>query len=452
MRSLALKLTLAFLSVGMLGVILFALLVGQRAQADLRTFVSERDRDALMSAIEQHYAARGNWDHVEETLRSRPLNYVSRGMALSDGNYKVVVPNQWYKPGSTIADSYKPRLIPVRVRGDVVGYALFPYTQEVISDEEGQLPQIPRPEREFWQRTVSSAAISAVVTLALSLGVGWFLARSLTRPVSELTIATQAMASGQLGQTVSVRSRDELGELASAFNKMSGDLQQSSQARKQMTADLAHDLRTPLSVLRGYTEGLKEQRIEPNPAIFAVMHEEVEHLQRMVEDLRTLSLADAGELTLNMRTIDPRALIERAVLAHFVRAEAQGITLRIDAEANLPSLHVDTDRLAQVLDNLVSNALAHTHRGEIVLRARHVDGTILLSVSDTGSGIMAADLPHVFDRFYRGDAARQRTDQASSGLGLAIARAIVEAHRGNISVSSTPGTGTTFAVALPVSA
>nr|MBP7690122.1 HAMP domain-containing histidine kinase [Thermoflexales bacterium] len=233
-----------------------------------------------------------------------------------------------------------------------------------------------------------------------------------------------------------------------SFNHMSADLARASQLRKQMTADLAHDLRTPLSILRGYTEGLKDDRLQGSAKLYGIMHGEVLHLQRLVDDLRMLSLADAGELSLNLRRVDPRALLERTALAYFMPAQTQGITVKVDAPETLPSIAVDTDRLTQVLNNLVSNALHHTTHGEIVLAAKAIDQQVQLIVSDTGSGIDAADLPFIFDRFYRTDKARQRDREDSSGLGLAIAKAIVEAHGGTLTVESTPGKGTTFTAAF----
>ena len=222
-----------------------------------------------------------------------------------------------------------------------------------------------------------------------------------------------------------------------------------STLRKQMTADLAHDLRTPLSILSGYAEGLKEGRLNGSPAIYTIMHDEVQHLERLVDDLRTLSLADAGELPLNRRIVDPAALIERTALAHYIRAEAQGVAVSVEAGADLPNVFVDTDRMTQVLNNLVGNALTHTAAGEIHLTAHTQGDSVALTVQDAGAGIAPEDLPFVFDRLYRGDKARQRSPEGSSGLGLAIAKAIVEAHGGTIAVASTVGKGTTFTITLP---
>ncbi len=182
------------------------------------------------------------------------------------------------------------------------------------------------------------------------------------------------------------------------------------------------------------------------------MHDEVKHLQRLVEDLRTLSLADARELPLNKRAIDPRALLEQTGLAFIVQLEDRSLGLRVEAPESLPSILVDTDRMIQVLNNLVANALRYTTRGEIVLSAQQEGQQVLLQVSDTGAGINPEHIPFIFDRFYRADPSRQRTGESedSSGLGLAIAKAIVEAHDGAISVESSPEHGTTFTIRLPV--
>jgi two-component system sensor histidine kinase BaeS len=161
-----------------------------------------------------------------------------------------------------------------------------------------------------------------------------------------------------------------------------------------------------------------------------------------------LSLADAGELPLNRRAIDPSALIERAGLAYIVQAEQQGLELSVEAAQALPSIAVDTDRMAQVLNNLISNALRHTSRGRVVLSAAQEGAHVLLRICDTGSGIAPEALPYIFDRFYRADKARQRDDGGASGLGLAIAKAIVEAHGGSIAVESALGKGTTFTIGL----
>jgi signal transduction histidine kinase len=216
-----------------------------------------------------------------------------------------------------------------------------------------------------------------------------------------------------------------------------------------MTADIAHDLRTPLTVITGYIEALRDGDLQPTPARFEAIHDEAQHLKRLVQDLRTLSLADAGELSLNCQLVSVPELLDRVATAHQHQAEQQQINLEVHPAEALPDLNVDFDRMVQVLGNLVSNALRYTpESGQIILSARTQDDAVLLRVKDTGHGIPPDELPRIFNRFYRADKSRQQ-DEGESGLGLAIARAIVEAHGGSISAKSEMGQGTTFQILLP---
>ena len=464
MRSLTAKLTLAFLLVGLTGAILVAVLVGQRTRSEFDRFLSERDQATLVQALSSYYAAHNSWDGVGEMLaRTPPLDFYSRGVALADARGVIVIGNRANPVGQSAPAATLDSGTAIQVNGQPVGFVLFPTPNDRPNE-----PGPPPPDVAFLNRVTWATAISAGIAALIALILGVLLARTLTRPIRELTAATQAMARGKLDQRVMVRSRDEIGELATSFNQMSADLAHASQLRTQMTADLAHDLRTPLSILLGYTEGLQDGRLPGSSSLYTIMHGEVQHLQRLVEDLRVLSLADAGELPLNRRAVDPSALLERTGLAYIDKAEQQGITLRVEPDEALPSIAVDTDRMTQVLNNLVSNALRYTPKGgEITLRARTEDRglrtepaerkapilspqpSVLMTVEDTGSGIEAHDLPFIFDRFYRADQSRQRVDSNASGLGLAIAKAIVEAHGGTLAVESRPHVGTTFTITLP---
>ncbi len=445
MRSLTWKLTLAFLLVGLIGVLLVSVLVSQRTRSEFDRFLSARDRDVLISGLSDYYAANHSWENVGPTLaQTPPLSFYLRGAVVLDADGVVVVANQGYVLGQRVSSNDLRTATPVTLNSQVVGMVLL-----VASTNEPQRPTPDvSPEADFLQRIAGATIASAGVAALMALLLGGLLARTLTQPLRELTAATKAMAGGQFEQRVSVRSHDEIGALAASFNQMSADLQQASQARKQMTADLAHDLRTPLTILRGYAEGLQDGRLQGSANLYGIMYGEVVHLQRLVEDLRTLSLTDTGELPLNRRAVDPRALLERTGLAYIVQATQQGIALRVEAPESLPSIHVDTDRMTQVLNNLVSNALRHTQHGEIVLAAKVVGAAVHMTVSDTGVGIEAADLPLIFDRFYSTDRARQRNDSDATGLGLAIAKAIVEAHGGSLTVASSPGQGTTFTMTI----
>ncbi|HVN16681.1 MAG TPA: ATP-binding protein, partial [Anaerolineales bacterium] len=281
------------------------------------------------------------------------------------------------------------------------------------------------------------------VLLALILGL--FVARSLTRQIREIANATYEMAQGKLDRKVPVRSKDELGELAQSFNQMSAELAQANQARRQMTADIAHDLRNPLTVIGGYLESLQDGKLQPTPERFQIMQTEVEHLQHLVDDLRTLSLADAHELKLHLQIVAPHELLEQVATTYLHQAEQQRIKLNLDIDSNLPEIRVDMERMEQVLGNLVSNSLRYTlEGGEISLSAKRAEGSLIVSIKDNGSGISAEDLPHIFERSYRGDPSRSGNE---SGLGLAIAKSIVELHGGKIWAESNAD-GTKFSILL----
>jgi signal transduction histidine kinase len=241
-----------------------------------------------------------------------------------------------------------------------------------------------------------------------------------------------------------------LGELAVAFNQMNRDLARQRGLRRQMTADIAHDLRTPLSIILGHAEALSEGVLPPTPESLHIIHDEAKRLNRLVEDLRTLSLADAGELPLVKRLVSPVTLLERARQAHTPQAAQKGIRLEMMAAPDLPAVSVDSDRMAQVLDNLLANALRFTPlQGLVTLSARKNGPDVEISVADNGPGMETAELAHLFDRFYRGDKARQREPDGGSGLGLAIARSIVAGHDGRIWAESAPGEGARFILTLP---
>ncbi|MDI6814167.1 MAG: HAMP domain-containing sensor histidine kinase, partial [Desulfitobacteriaceae bacterium] len=271
----------------------------------------------------------------------------------------------------------------------------------------------------------------------------------LTRTLHELKNAALDIANGKYGRQVAVHSKDELGELALAFNQMSRQLENAIQARRQMTADIAHDLRSPLTVIQGYTEALSDGKLEGGEEVYQILHQETQHLSRLVDDLRLLSLADAGEIPLALQAVDPKVLLERAHARFRMQAEQKQVDFSLEAPETLPAICVDTERMTQVLDNLIQNALRHTPAGgTIKLRAAQEQNQVILQVSDNGSGIPPQDLPRIFDRFYRVDPSRSHNGE--SGLGLAIVKSLVEAQAGSIHVESALGKGTTFTITFPI--
>lgn len=445
MRSLSFKLTLAFLVVGIAGAALVALLVGMRTRVEFNSFVNSQSHVDMTTALADYYEENGSWDNLYEFIRrDSAFRFHDTRLIILDNNNIVLYGLGPELDGQPYPFDYTPPGLPIEVNGERVG-------QLIMEPDESYKPPPTQfsPEDSFLRNVNIAAAISAGIAGLFALTLGLLLARTLTRPIRELTAVTQTIADGKLGQQVNVRSRDEIGELAHSFNQMSQDLADASRLRKQMTADIAHDLRTPLTVLRGYTEGLKKGSLGGSEKLFTVMHEEVLLLQHLVEDLRTLSLADAGELKLNKRPIDPKALLERTGLAYIMQAEEKGLALRVAAPSNLPAILVDGERMTQVLNNVVSNALRYTSSGEIVLSGAVASNDVQLEVRDTGAGIPTEELPFIFNRFYRADQSRHRTVDGASGLGLAIAKAIVEAHEGKITAVSQPGAGTTFIITLP---
>lgn len=461
MRSLGFKLTLAFLLVGIIGSVLVAVLVSQRTRREFDEFVSNQDESILVTFLEEYYARNESWDAIESSYLSQRFENQRERFMVADVNGRIIISPESQRLGELIPENDLQYNIPIHSDDEIVGWLIGPRRnnanpaapQNNFRGRESP-PPLFSPEglgADFLNNIAWATTISTGIAVIIALVMGLVLARTLTKPIRELMAATERMAAGELGYQVSVQSKDEIGQLAHSFNQMSQDLATNQTMRRQMTADIAHDLRTPLSILRGYMEGLKDGRLQSSEKIYNIMFGEVAHLQHLVEELRTLSLADAGELTLNIRQIDPKALLERSGLAHIIQAEEKGLNLRIEADDDLPSVSVDSDRMAQVLSNLVSNAIKHTGKGEIVLSAKRALEAVQLSIKDSGSGIAPEDLPHIFNRFYRADKSRHRNNELSSGLGLAIAKAIVEAHGGQITAVSTPNIGTTMQITLPTS-
>jgi signal transduction histidine kinase len=409
-------------------------------------FIVDKDRYAFVHALAEHYEANAGWAGVEAVLTDQRFPAAgpdSHGAAwlLVDPGGRIILRQGDDQAIVRLLRYERKRGVPIRVEGDVVGWLIF----SIYPDR----PPPESPEASFLTDMTRAITYSALGATAVALLLGLLLARTLTRPIRELTAAIRALAKGDLGQQVSVRTRDEIGQMAASFNQMSADLAHASQLRRQMTADIAHELRTPLSLILGYTESLSDGKLPATQETFDIMYDEAQHLSRLIEDLRTLSLADAGELPLNRRPVDPRALLERAALAYMPQAQRQGVAIELEAPSDLPEAEADPGRIEQVLDNLMSNALRYTPAGgRLVLSAEANGDKVSLRVEDSGAGIPSEELPYIFERFYRADKARQR-HEGETGLGLAIARSIVEAHGGSVSVESALGKGTTFTIALP---
>jgi signal transduction histidine kinase len=458
MRSLTLKLTLAFLVVSLTSAAVASIYLQQRTRSEFTRFLSNQYQSDMINVVTQYYSINGSWANVDdlmgqlENMRRIPEFVPAPGdqpplearhipLMLVDANKVIVYSGSPAALGQQATDQEIAQGVPLEVDGETVGWLTI--SSRVLDRVGGT------PERRFLDTINQVILISALVAMVVALLLGVALARTLTRPLRELTGATQALAKGELGTQVSIRSNDELGRLAESFNQMSADLASATQARRQMTADIAHDLRSPLSVILGYTEALADGKLPGTPEVFEVIYNEAGHLQRLIDDLRTLSLADAGELALYPQEVQPAALLENAAAAYRQLCDQRGIHLQVEIQPGThPAVFVDPQRMAQVLGNLLSNALRYTSPdGNILLKAQSTEKTIELHVEDDGPGIAPEDQPFVFDRFYRSQ--KSRPHNGETGLGLAIARSLIEAQGGSIRLDSSPDQGAHFIISLP---
>ena len=450
MRSLTLKLILAFVAICVLEAVLVAALVRESTQRSFDRFVEQDRLDRFAEQARTYYELRGSWDGIEEWVgrrrrrtsndrRTRRFSSFTSRIALIDADGLVRIGSADMRAGMRLPARRPPGALEIESDGTVVGY--------VLPDRGPSLRGAL--ERQYLDRTDRALALALFGALGVSLIVGVLAARSYMKPLRELTDATQSLSQGRWGEQVPVRTRDELSTLTIAFNELSATVAKQMELRRQMTADIAHDLRTPLTVLIGYLEAIRDGDLEATPERIDTMHQEAKRLGRLIEDLRMLSLADAGELALQRKPTRIPELLQSVVdrFAHQATERAINLTLRCD-DAIRP-MNIDPDRIDQVLGNLVSNALRYTPGGgTIAITAEESGNDVLIRVSDTGAGIAPDVLPRIFERFYRADESRNR-ENGESGLGLAIARSFVEAHGGKIDVSSTVGAGTTFTIRLP---
>jgi histidine kinase len=311
------------------------------------------------------------------------------------------------------------------------------------------------PVEEFGRTLLYSLLAAGVVATVAAALVSLFVSRRFVEPLRYVLDATSRIASGRYGERVPVRDADELGELSQSFNAMARALEEAERRRMEVISDVSHELRTPLSTIRGYMEGLAEGVVEPTEETWTLLYAEFERLGRLVDDLRRLSRAEAGQLDLTMAPVSPAEVVRLTVGGMLPLFDEKGVELKSAVPGDLPSVLADVDRVVQVLSNLLSNALRHTpDGGRVVVEAEASDDDeVTFEVTDTGTGIAPDHLERVFERFYRVDKSRSRGEaRGGSGVGLAISRALVEAMGGRIRVESPGlGEGATFAFTLPVS-
>ena len=447
MRSISTKLILAFLSIGIISVATIFLTARWNTRAEFIRFLTDQNQNDLAEDLASYHLQTGSWQAVENIVRDQTPpgmgpnhGLMRRPFILADKNGRVIFSTfRTIPPGANISAADLQNGTPISEDGNVVGILVWP-----PMPYEGQ----PR-ELEFIERINLTLLYGALIGAVIALLLGIFLSRTLTRPIRELTRATHAISEGDLSQQVAVRSSDELGELAQAFNRMSAELSRSVNTRKQMTADIAHELRTPLSLILGHAEAVHDGVLPPTRENFEIIREEAARLEHLINDLRTLSLADAGELTIALQAIEPQRLIQEVAALYQYESQRKDISLALDIDTHLPTVEVDPGRMTQVLTNILDNALRHTPEGgNIILSAKQTGEFVELAVQDSGPGVSGDSLESIFERFYRTDSSRQRQD-GGSGLGLAIARSIVQAHNGQLSAESEAGKGLKIIIRLP---
>ena len=306
----------------------------------------------------------------------------------------------------------------------------------------------------FRQALMQGLVLATVLATICALVLSYFVARQIARPIQQMLGATQRIGGGHYAERVVVpatNTGDELGKLATSFNEMASALEQTERRRIELVDDVAHELRTPITTLTGYLEGLLDGVVEPSPETWAKLHTESLRLRRLVDDLQELSRAEARQIPLHVARISPASIITAAqerVEPHYAE---KGLELDIGPLTGLPDVSADPDRAVQVLTNLLTNALRYTPApGRVELTATREDTMLAFHVRDTGMGIAPENLPHVFERFYRVEKSRTRT-LGGTGIGLTIARALVEAMHGAMRAESMGlGKGSTFTFTLPL--
>ncbi len=417
----------------------------------------------LVAGLTEFYQARGTWQGVETVFRwewhQMPMTgwpmRGPRGFTFPEGSQLHIVLAD--RGGRVVYDMLDPRSDRQMTRDESAAAEDIVVNSEVVGRLAIALPTqsaIPGPlELRFFERLRQLLLAGGIVAGGVGLLLGTGLSRGLSAPLQRLAIAARAVAAGDLSHRVAVSGSAEVAEVSQAFNEMAAGLEQAEQLRRNLMADVAHELRTPLTVLQGNLQAILDGVYHLDKAEVSVLYDQTRLLSRLVDDVRELALADAGQLHMNPHALEPTEMLRTACEGLLPTAQAESVEIIIQVPDGLPRVQADPDRVAQVLSNLLVNALQHTPDGGAIRVSASATGEgVEVAVSDTGEGIAPEHLPHVFDRFWRADPARPRSAdrQGSTGLGLSIARSLIEAQGGRMWAESEPGMGATFRFTLPL--
>jgi two-component system OmpR family sensor kinase/two-component system sensor histidine kinase BaeS len=464
-NSLIFKLMGAFLLVIAIGALVISWLVSQATRSAFNLYTTRNGQawaQRLAPVLADFYSRDGSWQGVDVVLQSglsslnpsggmgygngqgqgRGMGFgrgstgssmggmMAQRMILADGQGVVISDTQDELNGKQLSSAEMKNGTPVIVNDNLVGTL-------IVTPNDFAGPATPAGE---FLASVNQSIITAIIIasiIALILGAVLFL--QITAPLRQLKKASVAIAGGDLSQRVTIHSRDELGELGQAFNHMAESLADAETQRQHLVADVAHELRTPLAAIQATAEGMLDGVLPLDEEQVASIHTETLLLNRLIGDLRLLSLAEAGQLKLERQEINLGGLVSQVVERSKPQAMQKDITLGVEVQNNLPPVWIDSDRITQVLNNLIGNALRYTPKdGTITVGVAPAPGltnTVQVSVANTGPGIDPEALPFVFDRFYRSDKSRSRAS-GGSGLGLAIVKQLVEAHGGKVEAVS----------------
>jgi two-component system, OmpR family, sensor kinase len=453
MNRLWVRLSLAFGSLILIAavlIIVFAELIPRPPARNMFFSDMFRERDGLVDTLVSYYRIHESWQGAESIMSGARaiLNNTPLSLALADADGQIV----YDSPGNVERfknDIVHKENVLIMVNGKPAGILL-------VGAYEPNEPK--RFEQMMFERMSRGLITFSLIGGALAILLAALVSRGLTSPLSRLAEAARAIGAHNLHQRVEVSGSEEIKEVAYAFNEMAAELQQAEILRRAMVADVAHELRTPLSVLQGNLRAILDDVYPLTKDEVATIYDQTRLMTRLVNDLHELAQAEAGRLELHMQPTDVKALISNTVTIFAPVAEEKEIKLSTEVPDYLPLVNGDAVRLNQVLHNLISNALNHTPiGGNVTIGAgmekaeEGITPKLRLWIQDNGDGISAEHLPHVFDRFYRADQSRSRAT-GGAGLGLAIARALIEAHGGQISASSEglPGKGSTFTILLNI--